>query len=103
MNKQDLIGVVADAGDLSKAKAGDVLDAVFEAIVAPEISRSMEGGILTLQTADAAAIQPVIDAARAARLTIRAVRPWKPSLEDLFMQAVSAPGSGGVGAKEERR
>lgn len=71
--------------------------------VAPEISRSMEGGILTLQTADAAAIQPVIDAARAARLTIRAVRPWKPSLEDLFMQAVSAPGSGGVGAKEERR
>jgi DNA-binding protein HU-beta len=32
MNKQDLIGVVADAGDLSKAKAGDVLDAVFEAI-----------------------------------------------------------------------
>ncbi|PWS34947.1 DNA-binding protein HU [Falsiroseomonas bella] len=32
MNKQDLVAVVAEAGDLSKAKAGDILDAVFEAI-----------------------------------------------------------------------
>ena len=32
MNKQDLVTVVAEAGDLPKAKAGDVLDAVFEAI-----------------------------------------------------------------------
>ena len=32
MNKQDLVAVVAEAGDLPKAKAGDVLDAVFEAI-----------------------------------------------------------------------
>jgi DNA-binding protein HU-beta len=32
MNKQDLVAVVAEAGDLSKAKAGEVLDAVFEAI-----------------------------------------------------------------------
>lgn len=32
MNKQDLVAVVAEAADLPKAKAGDVLDAVFEAI-----------------------------------------------------------------------
>ena len=32
MNKQDLVAVVAEAGDLPKAKAGNVLDAVFEAI-----------------------------------------------------------------------
>ncbi|WP_043336209.1 HU family DNA-binding protein [Belnapia moabensis] len=32
MNKQDLISIVAEVGDLPKAKAGDVLDAVFEAI-----------------------------------------------------------------------
>jgi DNA-binding protein HU-beta len=32
MNKQDLISVVAEAGDLPKARAGDVLDALFEAI-----------------------------------------------------------------------
>ncbi|MDB5374831.1 MAG: family DNA-binding protein [Belnapia sp.] len=32
MNKQDLITIVAEAGDLPKAKASDILDAVFEAI-----------------------------------------------------------------------
>ncbi|MFM2150501.1 MAG: hypothetical protein RLZZ187_2807 [Pseudomonadota bacterium] len=32
MNKQDLVAVVAEAGEMSKAKAGDVLDAVFEAV-----------------------------------------------------------------------
>ena len=32
MNKQDLITAVAEAADLPKAKAGDVVDAVFEAI-----------------------------------------------------------------------
>jgi len=32
MNKQDLVAIVAESGEMSKAKAGDVLDAVFEAI-----------------------------------------------------------------------
>lgn len=32
MNKQDLIAVVAEAGDLPRAKAGDIVDAIFEAI-----------------------------------------------------------------------
>jgi DNA-binding protein HU-beta len=32
VNKQDLVAVVAEAGELSKAKAGEVLDAVFDAI-----------------------------------------------------------------------
>jgi DNA-binding protein HU-beta len=32
VNKQDLISAVAEAADLPKAKAGDVVDAVFEAI-----------------------------------------------------------------------
>ncbi|HEV7266690.1 MAG TPA: HU family DNA-binding protein [Falsiroseomonas sp.] len=32
MNKQDLVAIVAEAGDLPKAKAVDVLDAVFDAI-----------------------------------------------------------------------
>jgi DNA-binding protein HU-beta len=32
MNKQDLVAVVAEAGDLSKAKAGEIVDAVFDAI-----------------------------------------------------------------------
>lgn len=32
VNKQDLVNVIAESGDLSKAKAGDVLDAVFDAV-----------------------------------------------------------------------
>ena len=32
VNKQDLISVVAEAGDLPKARAGEVLDAVFDEI-----------------------------------------------------------------------
>lgn len=32
MNKQDLIAAVADAAELPKAKAGEVVDAVFDAI-----------------------------------------------------------------------
>jgi len=32
MNKQDLVSVVAETGELSKAKAGEVVDALFEAI-----------------------------------------------------------------------
>jgi len=32
MNKQDLVAVVAETAELSKAKAGDVVDAMFESI-----------------------------------------------------------------------
>ena len=32
MNKQDLVAVVAETGELSRAKAGEVVDAMFEAI-----------------------------------------------------------------------
>ena len=32
MNKQDLVAVVAEAGDISKAKAGEVVDAIFDAV-----------------------------------------------------------------------
>ena len=39
MNKQDLVAVVADAGDISKAKAGEVVDAIFTAIEDPNAAR----------------------------------------------------------------
>ncbi|MFC3124693.1 HU family DNA-binding protein [Pseudoroseomonas globiformis] len=32
MNKQDLVAIVAEAGDLPKAKAAEVVDSVFDAI-----------------------------------------------------------------------
>ncbi len=43
---------------------------------------------------DARMIQPIIDALRASSATIRAIRPVRSSLEDLFMQAVTDPTTG---------
>ncbi len=40
------------------------------------------------------AVQAVLDALRAKQCTIRAVRPHRPSLEDLFMQAITNPNTG---------
>jgi ABC-2 type transport system ATP-binding protein len=44
---------------------------------------------LSLATTDAAVVQPVIDALRAGGVIIRSIRPVRPSLEDLFMEAVT--------------
>jgi ABC-2 type transport system ATP-binding protein len=49
---------------------------------------------LRLETIDARDIQPVIDALRTRGCTIRSVRALRPSLEDLFMEAVIDPGTG---------
>ena len=49
---------------------------------------------LRLGTDDAGAVQPLIDALRAKGITIRAVRPVRESLEDLFMKAVTDPTTG---------
>ncbi len=54
----------------------------------------LEGDRLTLSTIDASAVQPMIDALRARGVTIRAIRPFRPSLEDLFMLAVRDPETG---------
>ncbi len=54
------------------------------------ISRS---GII-LHTTDAARIQTLIDRLRAANITIKSIRPVRPSLEDLFMQAITDPTTG---------
>jgi ABC-2 type transport system ATP-binding protein len=45
---------------------------------------------------DALSIQPVIDALRERNAVIRAIRPQRPSLEDLFMRAVTDPNTGEV-------
>lgn len=51
-------------------------------------------GTLRVRSETAQRVQPVLDALRAHRCTIRAVRPVRPSLEDLFMQAVLDPATG---------
>ena len=52
------------------------------------------GPTLRIETVDPAAVQAVIDSLRALGLTIRRVQPVRPSLEDLFLDAVTDPGTG---------
>ena len=61
-----------------------------------EADTGADGRTIVLPTTDPARVQPVIDEIRGRGETIVAVRLNKPSLEDLFMQAVTDPNSGGV-------
>lgn len=49
---------------------------------------TVNGDVVRVESTDAAAVQPVIDRLRAARVTIRRVHLVRPTLEDLFMEAV---------------
>jgi len=65
---------------------------------------TVKGGTIVIESADPVHAQPVIDALRSRSVQIVAVRPVRPSLEDLFMQAVTDPASGEVlkpGAAED--
>lgn len=53
-----------------------------------------EGGVLRIGTADPAEVAPVIDGLRSRGALLRSVEPHRPSLEDLFMQAVIDPETG---------
>lgn len=59
-----------------------------------EILTSSLGPTIVVGTDVAASVQPVIDSLRANGVVIRAVRPVRASLEDLFMQAVIDPSTG---------
>jgi ABC-2 type transport system ATP-binding protein len=52
----------------------------------------LESSTIRVGVETAAAVQPLLDALRAASLVIRRVQPIRPSLEDLFMEAVSERG-----------
>ena len=54
----------------------------------------LEGLTLRVETMEAQAVQGVIDTVRAAGLIIRRVEPVRPSLEDLFLEAVTDPVTG---------
>jgi ABC-2 type transport system ATP-binding protein len=58
------------------------------------IGAGMHESTVVLRTDDARAVQPCIDAVRRAGLVIRSVVWKRPSLEDLFMQAVVDPTTG---------
>ena len=48
----------------------------------------LRGSILSIGTADPAIIQPVLDRLRGANLVVRRIESVRPSLEDLFIEAV---------------
>jgi ABC-2 type transport system ATP-binding protein len=52
----------------------------------------IDGNLLRIGQTNPAAIQPVLDALRASGATISRVQLVRPSLEELFIEAVSAPG-----------
>jgi ABC-2 type transport system ATP-binding protein len=71
--------------------------------LAEPVTASRLGCDVRVNTADAQVIQPLIDALRARSLAIRQIRCVRPSLEDLFMEAVTdssgatlPPGAAGV-------
>ena len=47
-------------------------------------------GVLRIKSPDAAGIQPAIDALRAGGIEIRSIVPIRQSLEELFIETVSA-------------
>ncbi|MFG0305439.1 MAG: ATP-binding cassette domain-containing protein [Phycisphaerales bacterium JB040] len=54
----------------------------------------LEGGVLVVKTEEAGSVQPVIDALRGAGQPVLRVQARRPSLEDLFLQAVMDPETG---------
>ncbi len=60
------------------------------------IAMSISGNVICLKTRSIEAVQPVIDALRTGGLMIRNVRDTRPSLEDLFIRAVTDEVTGKV-------
>ncbi|MEK6703993.1 MAG: ABC transporter ATP-binding protein [Planctomycetota bacterium] len=99
--KQYEIEIVGDP-----AEAQLVLTAILEAMSTRwhgEVPKGWEGcrwldstaaaavireGVLRVRGDDPATVQPIIDTIRRAGHTIKLVKPFRPSLEDLFMEAI---------------
>lgn len=68
--------------------------AIVRVSAAPDLDATIARGTLIVRTSDPERIQPILDDLRRRSLTIRSVRQVRPSLEDLFMQAVVDPETG---------
>jgi ABC-2 type transport system ATP-binding protein len=58
------------------------------------VAMEAAGATLLVRTTDAAAAQPALDTARRAGLDVKSFRLVRPTLEDLFIQAVTDPTTG---------
>lgn len=95
------------AGRLALAPAGETESLPGRVgLIEKQASHRMmlDGGILvlasesrlTVMTTEAGRVQPLLDALRASGLTIKRVSPFRPSLEDLFIDAVTDQSTGEV-------
>lgn len=66
----------------------------FHAKLASGEDVEVDRSTIRIATTDADRIQPLIDALRSRGVVIRSLKPVRPSLEDLFMQAVMDPTTG---------
>ncbi|HUU20969.1 MAG TPA: ABC transporter ATP-binding protein [Phycisphaerae bacterium] len=78
--------------EVEGADPAGALDAVRGALPAGADRKvALNGGVLRVEGVDAAGIQPAIDALRARKIVIRSLRAERQSLEDLFIETVTAP------------
>ncbi|MFN0130981.1 MAG: ATP-binding cassette domain-containing protein [Phycisphaerales bacterium] len=99
-------GVVAAQGtldELTRAEQRYEIEVEVEGDVGPMPAAlatgeavGVEGGTIRVGTAEASRVQGLIDALRTQGVVIRSVRQHRPSLEDLFMRAVTDPNTGKV-------
>jgi ABC-2 type transport system ATP-binding protein len=77
---------------VSRPPASDLAPRVgWHGTLATGESLEIDHSTLRIGATEPAAIQPILDALRSRGLIIRSIRPHRPSLEDLFMQAVEKP------------
>jgi ABC-2 type transport system ATP-binding protein len=81
---------IEDTPDASTQLAYAVADGRF-----PDPDKvTINGNIMKLPVTDPRLAMPVIDTLRTRGVTVTALRPFRPTLEDLFIQAVTDPASG---------
>lgn len=56
----------------------------------------LEGAVFRVGTTEAADVQPILDSLRSGGFTVRRVQSVRPSLEDLFLEAVTEQAAGGA-------
>ncbi len=97
-------GMAEGAGD--SAPPGSAMGLMLTATDGSLVPVKISDRDVQVATNDPSVIQPMLDALRGRGLLIRAVRPVRATLEDLFMLAVTDPTTGGTlrpGAAMENR
>jgi ABC-type multidrug transport system ATPase subunit len=108
----EIVGIPTDSDLLRKSLAGLFTAAaastptVTQGLLSDGVAIEIIGNIARIGTMDPAPIQKIVDTLRASNIILRRVQPVKPSLEDLYLDAVIDPATGraaGAGAALQTR